>query len=480
MPVARRTPIEQLAWFATATSFDSLPPDVVEESKRIVLDCLGCAVAGTGEPKGEIGVEYGRLLGARGDEATIFGTAERATVFGAAFANGELINALDFDPILPPGHVSPYVLPGALAVAETLGASGRDLIVAVAVAHEMSYRIGNAMDYLRDVKDGRVTPPKVYGYSSTVFGATAAIALLQGAPREVIAEALGIAGLIPPANAFQAWAMHAPSTTIKYLMAGPMTQAALTAAHVAQLGHRGDLRVLDDREFGFPRFIRTERWEPEAIVDGLGTDWRFPKEQSFKPYPHCRILHALLDAMSEIVEQADIRPEEIDAINAWGEGWVDLPSWTNTSIEHAQDAQFSIAHGLAVGAQRLQPGPRWQSPEVVFDPAVLGLMRRVTYRAHPDYDRSVSATPSSRPSRIEVVARGRSFVAERFYPKGTPSADGSTAMTNDELVAKFDVNVGGRLSPAVASQVAGTIFELHHVADVSSLLRQLGRSEALV
>jgi len=69
------------------------------------------------------------------------------SIFGAAFANGELINALDFDAILPPGHVSPYVIPGALAIAESTGAPGTDLITALALSHEMSYRIGKAMDY---------------------------------------------------------------------------------------------------------------------------------------------------------------------------------------------------------------------------------------------------------------------------------------------------------------------------------------------
>ena len=56
--------------------------------------------------------------GAPGAQATILGTREKVSTVGAGFANGELMNALDFDAILPPGHVSPYVLPGALAVQE--------------------------------------------------------------------------------------------------------------------------------------------------------------------------------------------------------------------------------------------------------------------------------------------------------------------------------------------------------------------------
>ncbi|KHL01362.1 MmgE/PrpD family protein [Sinomonas humi] len=94
-----------------------------------------------------------------------------------------------------------------------------------------------------------------------------------------------------------------------------------------------------------------------------------PPEQSFKPYPHCRILHALLDGLIAIVDEHDIGPSEIEAIDAWGEGRVQLPKWMNRSIDNVVDAQFSIAHGLAAAAHRLTPGPEWQRPEVVFSPS---------------------------------------------------------------------------------------------------------------
>ena len=115
---------DTLAAFVAGTTFDDLPADVVHESKRILVDSLGCAVAGIDDMKGRIAVEFAGMLGGVDETATIFGSARRSSVFGAAFANGELINALDFDAVLPPGHVSPYVLPGALAVAEADGVSG--------------------------------------------------------------------------------------------------------------------------------------------------------------------------------------------------------------------------------------------------------------------------------------------------------------------------------------------------------------------
>ena len=181
------TIVETLAEFSAASSYGALPGEVAHETKRLVLDSLGCALAAINEPKGRIGIATAALIGG-GGEATILGVGKRSSIFGAAFANGELINALDYDAILPPGHVSPYVIPGALAVAETNGATGADLITALAIAHEISNRVGKAMDYLRDIKDDGMDTPKVYGYASTVFGATAAIMRVKRLDKGLIAD----------------------------------------------------------------------------------------------------------------------------------------------------------------------------------------------------------------------------------------------------------------------------------------------------
>ena len=165
------------------------------------------------------------------------GTSDRVSLFGAAFANGELINALDFDAILPPGHVSPYVLPGAMAAAEVFKISGKRLLEAIASSHEMSFRLGAAMDNQRDTEDGKLVKLAAFGYASSIFGATAAIGHVKGYSRETLAHALGIAGLISPVNPQLGYFEHPPSATVKYLMAGMLVQQALTAAYSAELGH---------------------------------------------------------------------------------------------------------------------------------------------------------------------------------------------------------------------------------------------------
>jgi 2-methylcitrate dehydratase PrpD len=468
------TTSETLARFVSDVTFDSLSEDVVHESKRILLDSIGCAIAGVDDRKGRIGIEYAQIVGAGDQGATIFGSPRRSSVFGAAFANGELINALDFDAVLPPGHVSPYVLPGALAVAEAGHLSGSDLLLAVAVGHEIANRFGKAMDYIRDTKDETVSMPSVLGYTSTVFGATAAITQLWKSPAETTAHALGIAAAITPVNSHRSWLEHIPVATVKYTMAGPVAHSALTAAHMARLGHTGDVQVFDDAEFGYPVFIGTKRWVPENITDGLGQTWYFPNENSFKHYPHCRALHGLLDLLTDTLQVNDIKPREIDAIRAWGEGHVERASWLTTEVSDAVEGQFSIAHGLAVGAQRLPPSKVWQAPEVMFNSDVLDLVPKVRYERHPDWISSMTSDPGARPSRIEIDARGRTFAGDLRYPKGTPPAAGGVGTSDEELVEKFLLNAEGVLSPEAARQGVRNIMGLDGAVDVAPVLRALG------
>ncbi|UKD57590.1 MmgE/PrpD family protein [Amycolatopsis sp. FU40] len=466
------TIIDQLAAFAAGADAREFPDEVIRESQRILLDSLGCAVASLGDEGAQRGVDYARYLGGSAGQASILGTGTKTSVPAAAFANAELINALDQDAVLPPGHVTPYVLPGALATAESLRVSGTKLLEAIAVAHEMSYRIGKATDYLRDIKDGVVTIPDIIGYSSTLFGAAAAVGVVKGLDGETLADALGIMGSTVPTNTQRAWMMHAPSTTIKYQLAGGMALSAVTAANLAERGHTGDRQLLDDREYGFPRFIGTSRWEPAPITAGLGAEWTFTPFQSFKPYPHCRVMHALFDALTEIVETNDLRPDEIDAITAYGESFVMQPVWVNETIRNPRDAQFSMTHGLALAAHRIPPGKDWQTPEAVLDPSVLDLTKKAEFKAHPDYTEALKNNPAARRSLVEVEARGTTYRGERAYPKGSPSPDPATYLTDDELVAKFRHNVEGVVADPDA--IVQAVFDLQNVEDVSALLNQVG------
>jgi 2-methylcitrate dehydratase PrpD len=93
--------------FVVGIKFEDLPEDVVYETKRVLLDSIGCAIAGITSDKGKISIQLARRLGGP-PESSIIGIGDKVSCSNAAFANGELINALDYDAIY---HIPPFVIP---------------------------------------------------------------------------------------------------------------------------------------------------------------------------------------------------------------------------------------------------------------------------------------------------------------------------------------------------------------------------------
>lgn len=474
-----KTIIEALGDFAHAVEYRTLPDRVRHESKRLLLDSLACAVEAVDDPTTKIGTDFAVTFGGGADAASMVGRSGRVSEVAASFANAELVNAYDHDAVMPPGHVTPYVLPPILAAAEAGGRPLSVVVAGVALAHEITYRLGKASDYLRDMKDGEVVPPRVSGYSMSIFGGAAGVGLTKQFSKEKLIEALGLAGPLSPVNTHRTWMMHAPTTTLKYQPAGPLAQAISTAAALAEGGHKGDRQMLDDAEFGYPAVIGTQRWEPAAITDGLGEHWRSVDELSFKPYPHCRVMHSLFQSLQDIVWDNDIAPDEIESIKAYGETFVFQPVWFDPDLSTVRDAQFRIPHGLALAAHGIQAGPQWQDQETVFSPSVLGLMEKTEYAAHPAYSEALAENPAARMSKVVVRARGEEWSRERRFPKGSPSPDPDTYMTDEQLIEKLRVNAERFMSDSAVDRAAELILGEDSAGGIDELMSLFRDSSAV-
>lgn len=181
---------QRFARYAHGLAFDHLPDAVVHETKRRIIDAVACGLAALcedGPPKARAAMT--RL--APSGRATILGTGERTSPDLAAFVNGYLVRYLDYnDTYLSKEALHPSDnLAGLLAVAEDVGASGRDLITALVAAYELTCRLADASS-IRDRGWDHVT------YGSVAVSAGAA-RLLRCAPDQIeqainIAAATGI------------------------------------------------------------------------------------------------------------------------------------------------------------------------------------------------------------------------------------------------------------------------------------------------
>jgi 2-methylcitrate dehydratase PrpD len=282
---------EKLSGFALGTQFSDLPESVVRETKHVLLDSIGCAIGALSSDSGRVSVQLARRLGGL-PESSIIGTGDKVSCANAAFANGQLINGMDYDAICA-GHDSPTVIAAALALAESVRASGKDLILAIALAHEVDTRIASATG-MREEWWGFATtvedPPGEYrtkfadtdGHARSTFGATVAAGRILNLNQEQLAHAIGIAGSICLPDTLAKWLEVIPHRMTKYGPAGWAAQAGVTSALLAEMGFTGDTAIFEGKR-GYWRFTGRLEWNPERVVEYLGREWK--QKITYKHYP---------------------------------------------------------------------------------------------------------------------------------------------------------------------------------------------------
>src|SRR6185436_6408117 len=137
---------QQICDWMGALRFEDLPEPVVHEVKRRLLDSVGGAMAGWSADPCRISREQAMSIAATSAGATVWGTSYRTSPDLASFANGTQVRYLDYNDTylsLEPAHPSDNI-PACLAVAESLGLDGRQLITAIAAAYEIQCRLCDA------------------------------------------------------------------------------------------------------------------------------------------------------------------------------------------------------------------------------------------------------------------------------------------------------------------------------------------------
>jgi 2-methylcitrate dehydratase PrpD len=458
----------ELVRFGVETVFEDLPDEVRHEAKRVFLDSVGCALGGIMVDKARFSIQFARGLGAS-NESTILGTGDKVSSAAAAFANGELINALDMDAILAPAHISPFVIPASLALAESRGASGKDLIIAIALGHEISTRIGRALVTMSVTKDGEFKPAEVHGFSSAIIGGAIGAGKILKLGGEKMLHSVGLAGHMAPVAAEAKWRMTAPSGMDKYLSAGLISFAEVTAALLAEMGYTGDPTVLEG-DYGFWKFFGAKAWLPQNLLQKLGDEWLF-LETSYKPYPCCRLIHGALDCFLEIIEENHLMPEDIQSLVVLGHPLAIAPVWKNMELITHVDAQFSLSYAFAVVAHRI-PTIDWQEVHIMKNPRILEFMKKVNFDSHPDFGKAWLKNHQHNLSSIEVVAKGQTFKREKLWARGDYFLE-EARMKDDDLEEKFRANASRTLRPENTDKAVRAVFgleKMHHISELLTIL----------
>ena len=448
----------RIADWASSTTFEDLPEDVVAATKLRMLDVVGLALAGLGTPLGRSVRRATRVMSPDGP-SRVWGSGDRVAVGAAAFANAAFAQALEFDDTHNESivHMSSPAVAMALAIAETRTVSGRDLILAVALANEIACRVGS------------VVPGQFHrrGFHPTglfaPFGVAIGAGRLLGLTSLEMTWAAGTVGSLA-AGLLECWV---DGTQTKFLHSGFAAQNGIHAAMLAQAGATGPPRVLEGR-FGLFASHLQEASVSRAfgrVVDDLGTRWD-SRDASFKPFPAAHVLHPYIDLILRLREQHGIRPDDVQSIDCpvaeFNVSIVCEP--VEEKVAPATEAhgrvclQFTLAEALARGPL----GRSAYSDDARSDPTILALARRVTYHVDPSFP-----PPGQFKGAVRVTLKdGRVFDEVEEFNRGSAQ----NPMSEDELRAKFHDNAGAVLPADQRTRLVDAVTRTDGLPDARVLV----------
>jgi len=462
---------EELASFIVDTRWEDLPESSVYNVKSLILDSIGCALAGLSVAQGKMAVTLAKQLGGP-PESSIIGTDARVSCSNAAFANGELIRALDFDAMPPGGHTPPYILPPALAVAESRGSSCKDFLLSTMLGFETAARVARGLQgggfsfSSTNVNSFKVGERGGAAYAN--FGAAAGVGKIIGLDRNKMTNALGLAGHLCQVLTNTKWTYSARRHMAKYGVAGWQNTGGVMAALLAEMGYMGDTTVFD--EYGFADFCGYGGWKPERVTEGLGKTW-FCNNARYKPYPTCGMVHTALDCFYSIINQNNLSPDDIESVMVYDHPVLQSPIFVNREITNITDVQFGPHYAIALAAHKIPIGVEWQDLEIVNSPGIVEFAKRVSFKVHPDYAKWDLKDPSSHLSKVEVISKGRTFSEERIYSRGTPIE--GFALTEGEIIDKFEHNASRILPSARIKRATKTILEMDKSDSMARVIKQI-------
>jgi 2-methylcitrate dehydratase PrpD len=377
-----------LASYLVNSRLEDIPEDIRHESKRALLNYIGCAVGGSREPAVETALRaltpyFGKPA------AGVLARPERMDPLHAALINGISSHVFEYDDTLPKNyiHPTPPVASAVFAHASAHRVSGRDFVHAFLLGFETEARIGNAVYPAHYEAGWHITS------TAGVFGAAAAIGKLLSLSTQQMIWALGLAATqasgLREMFGYMAKSFHAGRAAQNGYAGAVLAQSNFTAGETSLEGPRGFAAV------------QAAKYDLSKVTSGLGTDFQI-RENAYKPYPCGLVVHPTIDGCIDLYRDHHPEPENIKAVRVRVAPLV-LDLCNKRDITRGLEGKYSIYHSAALGLTRGKAGLQEYTDEAVNDPIVKRVRERVTAVA--------DATITEDQSHIEVeLTDGRKLV----------------------------------------------------------------------
>ncbi len=436
---------ERLARYVLETSYPSFPKEVVHQGKRCFLDLLGVALGGAKQPLSKILVKMVKDFGGQ-PQATILGHGLKTNVMNAALVNGAMAHALDYDDTHSGslGHPSAPVIPAVLAVAEWKGLSGKSALESFILGFEVETRIGLGMGMKHYDRGWHAT--STFGR----FGAAVAAGKLLGLSLEEMKIALGLAGTQAAGLRLVFGTMtkpfHPGKCAFDGVLSAILAQRGFTCAPNIIEGKKGYWEVLGDDS------------NLEPMVKDLGKKYEVLKN-TFKPYAACLLTHPTIDAILEMRNKYNLKPEDVEAISC-DVGKFCLDSAGQVEPKTGLSGKFSTYYCAALALAEGVAGENMFTDKKVQDPQMVALRKKVKAKVVPGY--------KDTEAKVTITAKGgKKYSAYVDTPKGDPR----NPPTDEELENKFRSLAPSVLPKPKIDRLVQTIWNMEKLGNIRQLIR---------
>ena len=383
---------ETIAKWIVNTNYEDIPPDAIRVANESCFDLLGVILAGSVQPVGEIIQRYVADQGSAA-QATVLSSGMRSSLANAAMANGTMGHALDYDDFGGFGHPTAVLFPPLLALGESIGSSGRDLMEAYVIGCEVGMAIQHATQYNQMNK----------GFHGTAvmgrLASTAACAKLLKLDERQTTMALGIAG------SMAGGLIHNFGTMTKPLHAGMVSRDGVMAAQLAQRGLTAGAQIVE-HPVGFAATVLGEGlYDLNDMAENLGNPFRIQDAMIIKKYPCCGGNHAMLDSLFGMMREHNFTYEDVASAEV-DQSYISVVMlYTDPDpLKGKFSAKYNVAAALVDGEVAINSF----TEERIADPKIQETMAKVSTRVFAKWEMVAGDFHQTLPVRI-TLKDGRVF-----------------------------------------------------------------------
>jgi 2-methylcitrate dehydratase PrpD len=439
----------QLVGHIRAIRYESLPAEAVEIAKQVTLDGLAVTLAGSTEPLGvgRISIEYVRAMGGA-PQASVVAGGFKTSLINAAYANGTMAHALDFDNTwYPLNHPTSPTLPAILAIAEHERLSGRRVIEAIVAAFETQGRLRLAATGM-ETGSGFHKP----GMTGT-FGAVAGAARALELDAHQMLMAMGLAGSRAGSISINT------GTMTKSSHSGHAARMGVECAVLARLGWTANPDVFGPKGF-FDIFFHGQG-EPHLLIENFAQPLRMIEPGvGIKKHPSNYFTHRGIDAALALREEEGVQASQIDRVE------VIFPrfDYVNRPFpETGLDGKFSVQYTVAVALLDGEVTVDSFTNERRFAPDAEALLKHITLKVD-------DAIPNDF-DRMHVIVSVTLKNGER-HTRRVDALSGwiGHPLSRDQRLKKFYSCARRVIAPDAADRVVELVERLETLDDVAELM----------